>query len=694
MQQFFQDMGTVGTWITVVVGVILGAVALVGFTLMLANVMRRVLGVPVGWPRSIFVSALVSVGTVVVLWFTVFPTGVMTESDLGVLGGIILVIVTLLWMLGLGAALLMISELVLPTGTLPSLGRWLVDWPERRKRNRRYRQVMGIFFRHGLTSNMPGLNRKSSKGKNKASENHSTTVERAARSLRIALEESGTTFVKLGQNLANRDDVLPKAFTRELARLHASATPESWEDIRGALESSLGTSIDEAFGWVDEEPMAAASVAQVHRAKLLDGTPVVLKVQRPGTREEVTRDSDIVTRLCTWLERHTDWGRDLGIRRLAGGFTESLAEELDYTVEAANMQDIEVACQETGVIMPHVYEEHSSTRLLVMDELHGTPVASADQQLATLSQPQRTTLAKSLIVSVMRQVLRYGVFHADVHPGNVLIMPDGNDIDGTPRVTLGMLDFGAVGRLDSATRKQLTMVFAAIERSDARALTDTLIAMLDRPQDLEEKDLHREVGELLVRYRGGLNHGSTIDLLSRMMQIVMSYRLVVPDGVTAAMRCLAETEGTLRKIDPEYNIIETAREEGAALTKDRFQPSNMKDSLESALLETMPMIRDFPRQVSRITEDIQEGRMTMNTRMLGDPGDRAFLTRLLQQFTVAIIAGFCVLGGVVLIAFGNAGPMLLESLTLHAALGYVVLFAGFMLSLRTVTMVLFRKNKR
>jgi ubiquinone biosynthesis protein len=718
-------METSVLWIAVPLGIVIGAVALVAVTWLLANVMRRVLGVPVGWPRSIIVALGVSLATgglvylAVDQFFTDESGRHVSPGPAIILGGI-----ALLWMLGLGAAVLTVLELIIPTGALPNPATWLMGTRDRRERNRRYRHVVAIFFRHGLTSSIPGLSRRSghrrpdgdepgaASGDDRTDRTDRTdraAVRRAARNFREALEESGTTFVKLGQNLSTRDTLLPKEFTAELGRLTTGAAPEPWENIRTAMTESLGADPDDVFAWVDHEPMAAASVAQVHRARLDDGTKVVLKVQRPGTREEVTRDTDIVTRLCRWLERSTDWGRDMGISRIAAAFTDALTEELDYTVEAANMREITAAMHDTQLVMPRVYDEYSSTRLLVMDELEGTPLGDAADEIAALTDTQRRQLGDMLMTSVMRQMMQYGVFQADPHQGNILLMRDqewreewsrtvgpvevsGGTGEQRP-VGLGMLDFGAVGHLDAADRQQLATVFAAIEHGDARILTDALLSLMDRPEDLDERSLQRSVGAMLSRYRGGFAKGEGMALFSGLMSMMNSYRLGVPEAVAAALRCLGEVEGTLRLIEPDYPIVETARKEGSALVKDQFKPKNMKDAAEGILLESLPAVRDLPRQVSGIVGDLKDGRLSVSMRMFRNPSDRAFLTNLLQQFTVAIVAGFCVLGGVVLIAFGTAGPVLTGDLTWHAAMGYVVLFAGFLMSLRTVAMVLFQRRR-
>ena len=523
--------------------------------------------------------------------------------------------------------------------------------------------------------------------------------------------------MKLGQNLSTRENTLPPEFIHELSRLQTSASPAPWSEIREALTEALGAAPEEVFASVEHEPMAAASVAQVHRARLEDGAAVVLKVQRPGVVEEVMRDTDIVLRVCTRLENSAQWAREMRLKQLASSFTTTLAEELDYRTEAMNMRQMAEPLAATGMVMPKVYDRYSSQRLLVMDELVGTPLGSAtgpDGEIAAMTPELRRELGDLLMGASLRQMMEYGIFQADPHPGNVLVMHDvtvrsasssehehslgrvhvsaGSDEETviTRETGLGMLDFGAVGHLDSTDRAALASVFAAIDLGDARVLTDALLGLMDRPEELDVRALQRSVSALLARYGGGIEYGEGSALFSRLTRLFNDYRLVVPETVAVALRSLAELEGTLRVLDPDYPLVETARREGSDLVRDRFRPEGLKDAAESVLMESLPLLRDLPRQVSGIVGDLQDGRMSVSMRMFRNPGDRAFLTGLLQQVTVAMVAGFCILGGVMLIAFGDGGPVLVDELTWHAAMGYVVLFCGFLMSLRTVAMVLFR----
>lgn len=679
MENFLGELGTVGYWVGSILGALIGLVILVAMAWLIATAVRRVLGVPVGWFRSLLVALVMVLSTQVVMDTVIQQISGSSGalSNVSIPAALVLIIIALLWIFGLGTALLMVLEMVLPTGTLPNPFLWMAGMRKTWARNRRYRQVVATFIRHGLGANLRGFGRR---------EDTEDPDDRAGRStataLGRALEDSGITFVKLGQNLSARSDLLPPSFVRELSRLQSDVAAEPWESIRQALGTSLGCDPLEVFASVEETPLAAASVAQVHRARLQDGTEVVLKVQRPGAVEEVMRDSDIVVRICRWLQNNTTWGRSLRILELGRGFTQSLEEELDYTVEAANMQDMAAAVTDQNITVPAVYPEFSSTRLLVMDFLPGTSVGKAEASLRTLSPTLRRRLAQDLTNSVMRQIMDDGIFHADLHPGNIMLLDEGRN------TRLGLLDFGAVGRLDPRSQQQLVMTFAAVDRNDTRLLSDSLIELLGRPEDLDERRLEREVGELLVRYRGGMRGGSASRLFGSLMGLILSHRFEVPQAVAAAMRSLGGMEGTLQLIDPDLELVTAAREIGANLLKHRFSPGSLKESATTALLEALPIVSQLPRRVNRIADDLQGGRISINMRLLAHENDRRYVTWLFQQVVVSILAGFCVLGGIVLLVFGEGGPAMTDYMSWYTAMGYIVLFAGFVLSLRTVALVM------
>jgi ubiquinone biosynthesis protein len=640
-----------------------------------ATVVRRVVGVPTGWPRTLAVGLVMSAVVAVTVQYLYRAGTGQNSTGLDVSPGVALLftVLALGWIFALGVGALVMLEAAFPTGSLPSPQSLFFGWKSRRRRARRYTQVVSIAVRHGLGSQLRGFG-----GDSPGRE------VKTARALKESLAEAGVTFVKLGQMLSTRRDVLPPVFVRELETLQTEVTPEPWSVIEPAISERLGRPIGEVFARIGSTPLAAASVAQVHEATLLDGTEVIVKVQRPKALNQVTQDLEIILRLAAWLNKTTSWGRDLGVRSLAAGFATTLEEELDYRIELDNMASIESSLRRSGkfdVTVPHGYPELSGERLLVMDRLPGKPVSRAGALLSELSDAERSRLATTLLGATLEQIIGDGIFHADLHAGNIFITPDGK---------LGLLDFGAVGRLDPGTQTSLGLMLYSIDQNDSAGATDALIELLGRPDGLDEREVERAVGELLLRYGGGTRSAQGQKLFDDLFNLVLAHRFSVPAPISAAFRAMASVEGALLTIDPSFDVVAVSRREGNRLVRSKLKGTKITDELQRRALQLMPMIDRMPRRINKITEDLEQGRFSMNMRVLENPSDRSFLTSLFQQLIVAVLAGAAVVGAIMLIT-SDEGPLLTKDINLYSFFGFVLLFGGFVLSMRSL-MLVFRRD--
>jgi ubiquinone biosynthesis protein len=393
---------------------------------------------------------------------TAMAGAAVTRKHPGILPGLWFVFLGVVIAMLVGMIFLVISEALVPSGSLPGPLYVLGGARRMARRARRYLQISRILARHGLIPHLRGGRR-----------SELATAEgraRLARSLRLALEDGGVTFVKLGQVLSTRPDLLPPEFITELSRLQDDAAKVPWPDISEVLEASLGGSVTEKFASFDTEPIAAASIAQVHRATLPSGDRVAVKVRRPDVTGVVGADLDIVQRLAIRLQRHTRWGRSAGAVDLAHGFAAALREELDLRIEAQNMTAVAAAARDEDLRVPAPYEPYCGERVLVMAYLNGRPLLTAAPGLPAES---RAELARVLLDSLLGQVTLDGIFHADPHPGNVLLLGDGH---------LGLLDWGAVGRIDAGLRGALQRLLLALDRGDPVILTDALLEVVNRPE--------------------------------------------------------------------------------------------------------------------------------------------------------------------------------------------------------------------
>lgn len=662
---------------------LVGIVFTVVMLLLLAATARRVMGASVGWIRSAVVAfAMLSVASWVLTNGLLDAGWSRADGTLTVAPGVALVAVVLAfaWAFVLGLCVLLVLELLVPTGSVPGPWRALRGLRQGRRETRRYAQILAIGVRHGLGGALTRGARQPD-----GSRLSRTDQRRQAAAFRDALSDAGVTFVKFGQVLSTRRDLLPAAFADALATLQSEVPPAPWPQVEAAVAGALGRPIDEAFAEFSPEPLASASVGQVHAARLLDGREVVVKVQRPGARAQVETDLAILGRLARRIERDTAWGRSLGVVDLADGFAASLREELDYTVELENTLALRAAlargaASDDGgdapgtrprVRVPEVYPELSGTTLLVMERLDGVPVGRAADVLAGLDDAVRADLASRLLTATLEQVLVAGTFHADLHPGNVLVSDDGR---------LGLLDMGSVGRLGEPERLALAAVLLAVDADDAVAATDALLELLDAPADLDVRRLERAVGQVIVRFRGA---GASGAMFTALFRLVTDAGLAVPSQVAAAFRTFTSLEGTLRLIDPAFDLVAGARATAQPLVRRVVTPEGLRERATSLFLGLAPELERLPRRLAKITSDVEAGRLTVNVRSFAHPDDRAFVTGLVQQVVSTVIAAAAVVAAVVLVS-ADSGPELVEGLRLFAVLGAALGFVGTVLAVRVL----------
>ena len=440
--------------------------------------------------------------------------------------------------------------------------------------------------------------------------------------------------------------------------------------------------MSEVFASFDRTPIAAASIAQVHAATLMPGARVVVKVRRPDVSQTVDRDLDITGRLAARLERSTSWGRAVGAAGLAAGFAAALREELDLRVEARNMTSVAAASDSRGgdgIAIPVPYQPLCTARVLVMERLDGRPLAAID---ARTPADVRTALARSLLDCLLRQVMLEGTFHADPHPGNVLLLADGR---------LGLLDFGSVGRIDAGLRTALQRLLLALDRGDPAGLADALLEVVERPGELDEPRLERMLGRFLARHTGpGITPDVT--MFTDLFRIVSEHGLAVPPEIAAVFRALATMKGTLIQLAPGFDTVAEARRFAGEQLTAQFSPDVLRKIAADELIALLPVLRRLPRRIDRLGGALEAGRLSVNVRLLADPADRRYLTGMLHQVILVALAATSGVMAVLMLGL-HGGPAITKTVTLYAFFGYCLLVIAAILALRVLVLV-FRPDTR
>ena len=457
-----------------------------------------------------------------------------------------------------------------------------------------------------------------------------------ARRLRLVLERSGGMFVKFGQIASTRTDLLPEPITSELSHLQAEVRPAPEDEVQEVLEEELGEPAEKAFASFEREPLASASIGQTHRATLHDGEHVVVKVQRPGIDELVRRDSTVLAFAANQIERRVDAARRIGVKRLAGELIVGIEEELDYGREAAAGKRLrENRADDEGIAVPAVHTTLSTHRVLVMEAVIGRSIA--DQKAVDSSGVPRPELAKRLLASFLGQILDDGFYHADPHPGNVMI---------DARGTLWLLDLGAVGRLDPTTLEGLQGIALGFTMRDPNILARAVRHLADDERSVDLRVLERELGTLLGEF--GDAGGLSPEVMRQVLAVMDRHDLQPPGQMVLLSRTLLTLEGTLRGLDPGFEVKTEAEE--IVRARHGLGAEDLRELGQRELIRALPSLRTLPDHAETLANQLRAGQLTVRTERFATQ-DRAVVDQWLNRALVAVAGALgTVASGIVLAA--------------------------------------------
>ena len=463
-----------------------------------------------------------------------------------------------------------------------------------------------------------------------------TTFER----IRLTLEELGPTFIKFGQVMSLRPDLLPMGLILELRKLHDRVPSLEFPLIEKVVEEELGRPVEETFSRFEEEPLASASLAQVYRAELPDGTPVAVKVQKPGIRETVNRDLSILEDLVEVLEDRIEVFALYDAPGMVRELKNAMLKELDFVIEARNMRIAEANFQgDPQVRIPRVHEALSTDRLITMELFEGKKL----REFESAPPEQRRDVALAGLRAALRQVLEHGFFHADPHPGNIIIMDGG---------VIGLLDWGMVGRLTQQMRYNLIDLIGAAADKDGLATASALLRLADA-DDMDRSVLERDVLDILDTYGSlpikSINIG---EMTGRMTDLLRFHHIRVPADLAIMLKALVTSEGTARELWPELNAVAEAEPFVKKLARERYKPSALKKTIGRALLDLVNIHRQLPRRLDRIFTKVEKGELSIRFRHDNIEGFLETIETATNRLTFAIIIGALIIGSSLIITTG------------------------------------------
>ena len=453
--------------------------------------------------------------------------------------------------------------------------------------------------------------------------------------VRCAMQDLGPTFVKLGQVMATRVDLLTPEWTTELGKLQNAVPALPFAQVRPQLVEDLGADPEAVFERLEETPLAAASLAQTHRAWLADGSAVVLKVRRPGIRDTVEADLRLMARLAEIVEERAPDLRRYHPAEVVQQFSASLRRELDFAAEGRNAERI--AANFAGhdeVVVPRVYWEWTSERLNVQECLQG--IAGTDLAAVDAAGLDRAQLAATGADSVLTMVLEDGFFHADPHPGNIFYLPDGR---------IGVIDFGMVGRVSEQRRFQIVQLLHGLVERESAPVADVLMEWGEGGGEVDEARLQADVGAFVDQYRGvplkDLHMGL---MLTDVTTILRDNGLSLPPDLALMIKAFLTLEGMGRQLDPDFDMAGAARPFLQRVVLQRYSPRTLLKRGRRTALDAMELVGDLPRELRRLLRTARRGRLHMQVEVtslkaFGEQVDRAANRLTMGVITAALVVG-------------------------------------------------------
>lgn len=542
----------------------------------------------------------------------------------------------------------------------------------RRARNlKRYHKIVAVFARHGFGSILVNLqvDRYLPLPPRIFKQTARPPTLTPAEHFRIALEELGPTFIKLGQILSIRPDLFPPQYILELSKLREQVPATPWEEIHALLIQEYGDSLETSFKKIEAEPLGSASLAQVHAAILADGCPVVLKIQRPNIRQVITADLDILTDLAGLAQR-TSWGKVYDPIEIVDQFAFTLQNELDYQREGSNADRFRKNFRnEAHLLIPEIYWEFSTPHVLVMERIGGVGIDHLDD--LDRSGFDRKRIARLAARIFIKEVMDDGFFHADPHPGNFVIMPqnggsglpkdesaDAVPGEGAPDLVIGAMDFGMVGYVSRVDRVNMIHAYMLASRMDTRGLVEMMVRIGAVHPGVNEGELQRDLERILNRYKGlPIGEIQAQQVFEELLHIAFRFRVDLPVDIWLLIKTLSMMDGLVRQLDPDFNIFAVFDPEVRRLAVEQFLPWVWGPDLASDLQGFAYALRDIPTVGEKFLRGVQKGELPFTVSMGANKETLNRLDRASTRLSLSLLVAAFILGLALLLPLSSGNQL-------------------------------------
>jgi ubiquinone biosynthesis protein len=546
----------------------------------------------------------------------------------------------------------------------------------------RYRQILSILIKYGFGDllEMLRIDQYLEVGLQMISKKRAERTDRLTRPerLRLAIEELGPTYIKLGQILSTRPDLITVEFLDELSKLQDEVPPFSFDDVVQIVESEFGVTPKDLFESLDGESFASASIGQVHRAELEDGENVAVKFQRPGIQRIIEVDLEIMLHLATLAERHIEEISVLRPVKIVEEFARSLEKEIDYKVEATNMERTARQFLDTPfVYIPKVYRDLTTTRIITTEFVEGIKISEIDE-LDAAGLDRKLIVARVAEV-VLRQIFDHGFFHADPHPGNVFVLPDN---------VICLLDFGMAGVVERQTREDFVDLMYSIIHQDESRAADALLKLTYWVQEPDRRAFEREMADFMGRhFYKPLKDIEFALLFKDLLDLVTKFHLRLPANIFLMMKAIGSLEGVGKLLDPEFDMIAYAEPFIQRAMRARFTPQRIVDDVINVASKLLEFFQQFPKDLLDITQLIRKQRFRLQIEHQGLETMLATHDQISNRISFSIIIAALIIGSALIVV--SEIPPLMFGISL---IGIILFFAAAIMGIWLLIAIL-RKGR-